>query len=360
MSVRTIQAGSTDVSVTIRIVDAADGTPEQAVEHNSAGISLWYRREGAALATITPVALASLAAAHIDGGIEHIDDGWYRLDLPDAALADGVAGVQIGGTVTGMVVLAPYVELVDYNPYDGVRLGLTALPNASTDAPGGLSMTNINAEVDTALTDIHLDHLLAADYDPAVKPGVATALLNELIENDLGVPRFTVNALEQAPAGGGGGSGDWTTGEREQIRQALGLTGTKAATAGGNLDGVKAKTDVLTFVGSDVQATLDGEAVTVGTNNDKSGYALSGSKQTLDALNDISAGDILTTALSESYAADGAAPTLSQAVLAIQQFLQERSVNGATVTVRQLDGTNTAMTFTMDSDSAPTSISRAT
>jgi len=63
------------------------------------------------------------------------------------------------------------------------------------------STADINAEVDTALSDIHLDHLLAVDYDPASKPGVATALFNELVENDGGVSRFTSNALEQAATG---------------------------------------------------------------------------------------------------------------------------------------------------------------
>lgn len=68
---------------------------------------------------------------------------------------------------------------------------------------GTTAKADVNAEVDTALTDIHLDHLLAADYDPASKPGTATALLNELVENDSGVSRFTANALEQAPSGTG-------------------------------------------------------------------------------------------------------------------------------------------------------------
>ena len=124
-----------------------------------------------------------------------------------------------------------YPSSIDYT--DSVRGGMTALPNAAADAAGGLpisdaggldmdailvdtaalndtkipdtlSLANINSEVDTALTDIHLDHLLAADYDPASPPGTSTALLNELIENDGGVSRFTVNALEQAPSGGGG------------------------------------------------------------------------------------------------------------------------------------------------------------
>jgi hypothetical protein len=41
-----------------------------------------------------------------------------------------------------------------------------------------------------------------------------------------------------------------------------------------SIAGIKAKTDGLSFVGSDVKATLDGETVTVATNNDKTGYSL--------------------------------------------------------------------------------------
>ncbi|MBI5255532.1 MAG: hypothetical protein HY855_03460, partial [Burkholderiales bacterium] len=60
------------------------------------------------------------------------------LDLPDAAVAAGSTSVLVGGTVTGMVVLETLVPLVAYNPFDGVRLGLTALPNAAAEAAGGL------------------------------------------------------------------------------------------------------------------------------------------------------------------------------------------------------------------------------
>jgi hypothetical protein len=73
-----------------------------------------------------------------------------------------------------------------------------------TKIPDTISLANINVQVDTALSDIHLDHLFATDYDPASKPGTATALLNEMVESDAGVSRFTANALEQGPSGGGG------------------------------------------------------------------------------------------------------------------------------------------------------------
>lgn len=73
---------------------------------------------------------------------------------------------------------------------------------AAIAALNNISTAQVNTEVDTALADIHLDHLLAVTYDPASKPGVADALLNELVESDAGVSRYTANALEQAPTGG--------------------------------------------------------------------------------------------------------------------------------------------------------------
>jgi len=78
------------------------------------------------------------------------------------------------------------------------------------------------------------------------------------------------------------------------------------------------------------------------------------------ALNNLSAADILTTALTESYSADGAAPTLTQAVMLILQHLSESSISGTTKTVKKLDGSTTAATFTLDDATTPTSVTRAT
>ncbi|HVL15161.1 MAG TPA: hypothetical protein VM529_21495, partial [Gemmata sp.] len=44
-----------------------------------------------------------------------------------------------------------------------------------------------------------------------------------MIELDGSVYRYTINSLEQAPAGGGGGSTDWTSDERTAIRSILGI-----------------------------------------------------------------------------------------------------------------------------------------
>jgi cell division protein ZapA (FtsZ GTPase activity inhibitor) len=140
-----ITKGSTDRSVCIRIIDSTDGTPETAVAYNTSGIDLWYRREGAAVVSITEATLAALTTAHTDGGFLAVSHGYYRLDLPDAAFATGANYVDIGGTVTGMVVIGGRVRLVDYNPEDSVRMGMTALPNAAAAASGGLFIRGTGA-----------------------------------------------------------------------------------------------------------------------------------------------------------------------------------------------------------------------
>jgi hypothetical protein len=112
MSQRLIGAGSTDVSVVLRIVDSADGTPEQAVTSATGGLNFWYRREAGALNNIAPLSdLAALTDAHSDGGLLHQDDGYYRLDVPDAAFASGAPAVMIGGVATGMVVIGTYYQI---------------------------------------------------------------------------------------------------------------------------------------------------------------------------------------------------------------------------------------------------------
>lgn len=85
--------------------------------------------------------------------------------------------------------------------------------------------------------------------------------------------------------------------------------------------------------------------VTVTTNNDKTGYALSATG---------------SAALTEGYPADGATGTLPQLLYLILAFLQEKNIAGTTVTTKKLDGATTAATYTLDSSTAPTTITRAT
>ena len=77
-----------------------------------------------------------------------------------------------------------------------------------------------------------------------------------------------------------------------------------------------------------------------------------------DAANEI-AGAVLTTAMTESYRATNAAPTLAQAAFELIAHMGEASISGTTKTLKKIDGT-TAKTFTLDSSTTPTSITETT
>lgn len=64
-----------------------------------------------------------------------------------------------------------------------------------------------------------------------------------------------------------------------------------------------------------------------------------------------------TTALTESYAANGAAFTPAQGLYAIHQMLMDFAISGTTISVKRLGGTE-AFTVTLDDATTPTSASR--
>jgi len=80
----------------------------------------------------------------------------------------------------------------------------------------------------------------------------------------------------------------------------------------------------------------------------------------ISALNDISVSDILTTQMTEAYAADGTAPTLAQAIFLIQQTIGDFAIAGTTITTKKIDGATTAATYTLDDGTNPTSRTRTT
>ena len=69
---------------------------------------------------------------------------------------------------------------------------------------------------------------------------------------------------------------------------------------------------------------------------------------------------MLTTQMTEAYAADTVAPTLAQILFMIWSLSAEKAIVTTTVTAKKLDGATTSMTFTLNDQSNPTSITRAT
>jgi len=138
-------------------------------------------------------------------------------------------------------------------------------------------------------------------------------------------------------------------------------TASALATVDGNVDAV------LVDTGTTLPATLstiEGKVDTVDTVVDSISSTLS-SGVTVATVSDGAIGadavaDIWsTTALAESYASDGSTGTGAQLLYQIQQALTEFAISSTTLTVKKLDGSTTASTYTLDDASAPTSRTRA-
>lgn len=185
--------GSARMQVDVQRIsgDTAAADNLEAVLDGTGGVTLAASMSGS-VASVTGNVAGSVAsvAGNVGGNVVG--------SVGSVTGAVGSVTGNVGGNVTGSVgSVAGAVGSVTGNVGGNV---VGSVGSLATQAKA-----DVNAEVDTALTDIHLDHLLATDYNPAAKPGTATALLNELIESDAGVSRFTANALEQGPSGGGGG-----------------------------------------------------------------------------------------------------------------------------------------------------------
>lgn len=336
---RTIQKGSANPSVDVYIVDSSDGTPETGVVFNSSGIDLKFRREGATAVAITEIDLTTPALddAHEDGGFLEIGNGVYRLDLPDAAVASGAAFVVVYGTVTGMIVLPVTVQLVGYDPMDAVRLGLTALPNAAADAGGGLPISDTGG--------LDLDAKLANTNEvTAVRMATLTDLINggrldTIFDSILTDTGTTLNTHLVDIKG---------TGFVKDTHSLIDIEG--------YVDLIDDGTSGLAKIATDVAAIL----TDTGTDGVKLATdSVNAAALATDAVNEIRDG-IYQGTLTEGYASDGSAATLEQMLYMVWSALAEFAIAGTTITSKKLDGSTTAMTFTTDSSTVPTSRTRAT
>jgi hypothetical protein len=132
-----------------------------------------------------------------------------------------------------------------------------------------LSAAQVNGEVDTALADISLDHLFAAAVggSDVINDSFAAKLVSKAATADFDTYVHTTDSMEAIRD-----RGDiaWTgTPSAADIRSAIGLASANLDTQLAAIDdyidtevaAIKAKTDSLTFTGTDLRVTLDGETV---------------------------------------------------------------------------------------------------
>ena len=251
---------------------------------------------------------------------------------------------------------------------DNLSGGAVALQASVDDlegrVPDTISLANINAQLDTAIADAKLDHLVAvADADEPVDNSIIAKLAAKGAIADWSSFVNTTESLEAirdtAPMG---------TAMRGTDNAALAsvCTGPRlaeldAANLPADVAGVRADTDDIqtrvpaALVSGRMDSSVGAMAAGVVT-----AAAIATDSIDADALAADAITKILTTQLTESYAADGVAPTLAQALFLIQQSIGDFSIVGTTLTVKKLDGSTTAATYTLDSATDPTSRTRAT
>lgn len=163
--------------------------------------------------------------------------GWYKFAMSQA----DTNGNNIGFNFTGTGAVPQTVNIVttSLNPYDAVRFGMTALPNANAGAAGGLWILGANAAATTTLTGV-----AAAGATPATPALSLTG----------GAASITGGGVAaQALLATGGAGAASTNGAAEGVKMIGGGTNTVASSAHGlNVTG--------TSVGSGLGATSGGGA----------------------------------------------------------------------------------------------------
>lgn len=151
MAKLSVQVAATSQTINIFIQDSSSttGAGLTGLVYNTASLVAYYALPKAAAVQITLATLAAITTAYSSGGFKEIDatnmPGWYRLDLPDAAIASGrFVSVHLKGA-TNMAPCPLEIELTGWNNQDAVRGGMTALPNANAGASSGVPILGTNS-----------------------------------------------------------------------------------------------------------------------------------------------------------------------------------------------------------------------
>jgi hypothetical protein len=335
--------------------------------------------------------------------------GVYEIQLADARFSVSNAKsllVSVLGA-TNAAETDVVIPLRDLDPFDSVRAGLTAMPNVASGSAGSLltsgtgtsqlnvsggkaaaNMVEIAGQTVTAATAVTFPAIISS----LTAAGVRSELAVELGRIDTTVASRLASASYTAPpSAGDNADAVWdepynqhttagTFGKLMDILRKANYVTEGSVAAGGTPTTTVFRTDLTEPTGTfDNQTLLFTSGNLAGESAPIESYSVTNGQITLgDALTVAPtagdafvilpdhvhplgeiAGAVLTTAMTESYRATNAAPTLAQAVFELIAHMGEASIAGTTKTLKKINGT-TAKTFTLDSGTAPTSITETT
>jgi len=245
---------------------SANGAGLTGLVTNSGGLTWYYWREetGNAAGTIVNIVSATRGTFTSSGFIE-IDSsnlpGFYELGVPNAVLATGATwAVMMLQGAANMVPCPVEIQLTAYDPYNATTLGLTNLDAAITTR---LAPTTAGRTLDVAATGE-----AGLDFDNIKDASGAHTLTNIRVPNVTltdTVTTYTGNTVQTGDAYariGLAGAGLTALGDT-RIANLDATVSSRSTYAGGAVASVTGSVGSVTA------------AVTVGTNNDKTGYSLS-------------------------------------------------------------------------------------
>lgn len=373
---RIIKAGATSQSIYVCILDSTSttGGRKTGLAYNTASLTAYYTLNGGSATAITLATLAAANSAYSSGGFKEVDatnqPGIYRLDLPNAAIASGPSVVVTLKGASGMVQVDVDIQLVAVDLQDATALGLSRLDAAVTSRmatytqPTGFlaatfpatvaSTTNITAATGIVLSGVtHTgaviptvttvtnqltaaqiatgvwtdttagDFTVAASVGKSVMNGVAlgTGLTVAAVSGAVGSVTGAVGSVTGAVGSVTGNVGGNVVGSVGSVTGAVGSVTGAVGSVTGNVGG--------NVVGSVASVTA---GVTVTTNNDKSGYALSSASEN-------SAADALLAR--NVSGGSSAGRTVKQALHVLRN---KTNIAAGTLTVYDTDDTTTSFT----------------
>jgi hypothetical protein len=273
---------------------------------------------------------ALFAASAAGYGAAQTGDSFARLGAPaNASIAADIAAVEaqtddIGAAGAGLTDV-PWNAAWDAEVQSEVADALAAFGASTLDAAGvraavGLAAANLDAQLGDVPTNAELTTALSGLATAAAVATVAGYLDTE-VAAILAAVDTEISALTTAVADV--------------------PTNAELATA---LDALPTAAEVVTALGTG--STLTALATQASVD------ALPTAAATATA--------VFTTAMTEAYRSAGATATLAQFAYEVLAHLGESSISGTTKTLKMLDGSTTAKTYTLDDATSPTGITETT
>ncbi|MFA6043370.1 MAG: carboxypeptidase-like regulatory domain-containing protein [Phycisphaerales bacterium] len=187
----TVIGDSTSKSIRLQI-RKTDGTAKTDAAHTD--VTAKYLRPGGTVQTISLSDLAAIDSAWSSGGWEHADNGVYRLDVPDAAIAAIAGGGNVLFTiaVTGCFPTNFEVGVSDANPSTvaaaiaaGVPLANDAITAAKFDESTAFPLKSADTGA-TAVARTGADSDTLETLSDQIDDAAATALLSATVAQAIG------------------------------------------------------------------------------------------------------------------------------------------------------------------------------